>query len=167
MCYFSSAESTRVTICTRWFWWGRFEIQAFCWHKHWQMHSVFLQGDSRQSHILCRWIYWSLRQLYDFDNTSVARAQSSMKINSKLGVWFLFFPSFFPPLSVKLKKKHTVNNLRKCCKLVFTQIIWKQFYTWRNIYYVEAALALIWIVMSAWLMQNYHWFHLLFWEGSF
>lgn len=25
---------------------GRFETQAFCWHKHWQMHAVFLQADN-------------------------------------------------------------------------------------------------------------------------
>lgn len=74
-CVISAAPSTStgVTICTRWFWWGRFETQAFCWHKHWQMHSVFLQGDGRQSHTLCRWMCRSLRQLYGLNSTSVRR----------------------------------------------------------------------------------------------
>lgn len=47
-------------LCTGWFWWGRFEIQVFCWHKHWQMHYVVLQGDGEQSHLLCRRICRSL-----------------------------------------------------------------------------------------------------------
>lgn len=98
---------------------GRFETQAFCWHKHWQMHAAFLQADNltfSAGGSNGRWGSW-------ITSTAFQRgAACGLIFNMSEKLWVLFF--FILRCDHFLKWQEIMNKLHLWSLVIYDLDYW-------------------------------------------